>query len=121
MFDLTPKEKKVLIVLGAFAVLGLAVLGYRNYFAGPRLEIKHSEIKSGADYEDVIKQKSVVNINNADAARIEILPGIGPNLAKEIVAYRNNHGPFLSKEDLKKVKGIGPKKFDELKEYISLE
>lgn len=108
-------------MLSAFAVLGLAVLGYRNYFMRPHLEVKHSEIASSADYETVIKQNSIVNINTADTAKMERLPGIGPKLAKEIIAYRDNHGLFLSKGDLKRVKGIGQSKFDRLKEHISLE
>jgi len=120
---MTPQEKKVLVILGAFAVLGLAVLAYRAYFARPKLKVVHSELKSGAadDYEKIIKRKNEVNINAADVQAIEALPGIGPKLAKDIVDYRAEHGSFLIKEDLRKVRGIGQSKFDAIKDLIVLE
>lgn len=101
--------------LGAFAVLGLAVLGYKNYFVRPELKVV------SMDYESVIKEKRLVNINTADVNKIETLPGVGPKLAKDIIDYRAVHGPFLLKEDLMKVSGIGPKKYEGVKEYILLE
>lgn len=122
MFDLTAQEKKVLIALGAFAVIGLGVLCYRTYFARPKLRVIHSEDKSAAaDYEKIIKGRNSVNINTADAQKIETLPGIGPKLAGDIIAYRTEHGPFLLREDLLKVKGIGRNKFDGIKDLIMLE
>jgi competence protein ComEA len=49
-----------------------------------------------------------VNVNAADAAALEALPGIGPVLAERIVADRAANGPFGSIEDLDRVSGIGP-------------
>lgn len=49
-----------------------------------------------------------VNVNTAEASALETLPGIGPTLAKRIIAYRNEHGPFATVEDLTDVPGIGP-------------
>lgn len=49
-----------------------------------------------------------LNINTADAAALEALPGIGPQLAGRIVDYRQAHGPFAQVEDLLDVPGIGP-------------
>lgn len=103
-----------MIALSAFAVLGLAVLGYRNYFARPKLKVV------SMDYEAAVKEKRVVNINTAGVNKIETLPGVGPKLAKDIIDYRAAHGSFLFKEDLTKVRGIGPKKYEEIKEYILL-
>lgn len=62
----------------------------------------------------------VVNINTADAVMLDILPGIGPALAEDIVVYRKAHGPFSKSEDLMKVPGIGEKKFEELKDWITV-
>lgn len=50
-----------------------------------------------------------VNVNTATQAQLELLPGIGPALAKRIIDYRTEHGVFKSVDDLDKVKGIGPK------------
>ena len=50
-----------------------------------------------------------VNVNTADAATLShSLDGIGPSKAAAIVAYRDEHGPFKSVDDLSHVKGVGP-------------
>jgi competence protein ComEA len=50
-----------------------------------------------------------VNVNTADAETIaKSLDGIGLSKAKAIVAYRDEHGPFKSADELSQVKGIGP-------------
>ncbi|GAB6096578.1 hypothetical protein JCM14469_28310 [Desulfatiferula olefinivorans] len=51
-----------------------------------------------------------VDINTADAAMLCTLPGIGPDIAERIVAYRAEHGPFTSADQLEQVKGVGQKK-----------
>ncbi len=61
---------------------------------------------------------SKMNINTAKAPELENLPGIGPSLAQKIIEYRQNHGPFLSLEDLLNVSGIGPAKLDQIKDLI---
>ena len=60
-----------------------------------------------------------MNINSATAEELEMLPGIGKSLAQEIISYRTRNGNFASIEDLLKVKGIGPSKFNALKDYIT--
>ena len=49
-----------------------------------------------------------IPVNDATAAELERLPGVGPALAARIVAYREQHGRFRNLEDLDKVSGIGP-------------
>jgi len=61
-----------------------------------------------------------VDINLADAARLETLPGIGPSLAAAIIAYRTGKGPFARVEDLTKVPGIGRVKMQQLAELVSV-
>ncbi|RLA10255.1 MAG: hypothetical protein DRQ60_01780 [Gammaproteobacteria bacterium] len=63
-----------------------------------------------------------VNVNTADAAQIAIaLDGIGMTKAEEIVRYRETHGPFLSTDDLLKVKGIGEKTVEKNRENIEFQ
>ncbi|MHB1377217.1 MAG: helix-hairpin-helix domain-containing protein [Candidatus Humimicrobiaceae bacterium] len=62
----------------------------------------------------------LVNINFAGLNELELLPGIGPELAQRIIDYRNNAGSFKSKEDLKNVTGIGEKKFEAIKDFITI-
>lgn len=63
----------------------------------------------------------VVNLNRATAADLETLPGIGPSLAQRILDYRRDHGPFRTVEELQNVSGIGPKKFEELRPYVTVQ
>jgi competence protein ComEA len=59
-----------------------------------------------------------VDINTANAAQFETLPGIGPVLAQRIVAYRQAHGLFKTIAQLQDVEGIGPKKFADLEARV---
>ncbi|HET6267934.1 MAG TPA: ComEA family DNA-binding protein [Acidobacteriota bacterium] len=61
-----------------------------------------------------------VNINSANQAELETLPGIGPSLAKKIMDFRQKNGNFKTIEDLKAVAGIGDKKFEQLKSLITV-
>jgi len=60
-----------------------------------------------------------VNINTADAATLaNSLDGVGPVTSKRIVTYREENGGFASPEDLMRVNGIGPTKFEDNKADI---
>jgi competence protein ComEA len=62
-----------------------------------------------------------VNINTADVAALETLPGIGPALAQRILDYRQVHGPFVRAEDIMEVSGIGKATFEKLSDHIKTE
>ena len=65
-------------------------------------------------------QNKVININFASLSELVQLPGIGNVIAQNIIDYRNKYGQFKSKEELKNVKGIGEKKFEKIKDLISV-
>lgn len=65
-------------------------------------------------------QIAVVNINTATKAELDTLPGIGPSKAEAIITYRETVGRFNTIEDIKNVKGIGDKTFQNLKDYITV-
>jgi competence protein ComEA len=60
-----------------------------------------------------------VDVNRAGAAELEALPGIGPVLAERIVAHRQEHGPFVSVDDLQGVRGIGPSLLADLRDRVT--
>jgi competence protein ComEA len=66
------------------------------------------------------RSTKIVNINAADEKELDSLPGIGPVMAKKIVDHRNEKGRFSNIEELKEVPGISEKKFDKLKDYVSV-
>jgi len=61
---------------------------------------------------------SAIDINSADTAQLESLPGIGPAKSKAIIDYRTQNGPFQNAADLEKVPGIGPKTMEQLAPLI---
>lgn len=61
-----------------------------------------------------------VNINTASVDELTQLKGIGSAYAHAIIEYREAQGPFQALEDLMKVKGIGPKTFEAIKDDIEI-
>lgn len=59
-----------------------------------------------------------LDINTADAAQLELLPGIGPTLAERIVAYREANGPFAAPQAIQNVDGIGPSTYADIESLI---
>lgn len=60
----------------------------------------------------------LVDVNLADWPELAQLPDIGETLARRIVESRRRDGPFLRCEDLRRVKGIGPKRIERLRSYL---
>lgn len=61
---------------------------------------------------------TVVDLNTADAAALDTLPGVGPVLAERIVDWRTEHGRFTSVDELAEVSGIGDKLLSQLREKV---
>lgn len=59
-----------------------------------------------------------VVLNSATAAQLEALPGVGPSTAAAIIAWRDAHGPFSSVDQLLEVRGIGPAKFEAIRNLV---
>ena len=62
-----------------------------------------------------------ININKATAEELQQIAGIGKSIAERILKYREEQGPFKSTEAITGVKGIGAKKFDAIKDQITVE
>ncbi|HPD61333.1 MAG TPA: helix-hairpin-helix domain-containing protein, partial [Thermodesulfobacteriota bacterium] len=60
----------------------------------------------------------LININTASAGELTSIKGIGEKTAQAIIEYRQKNGGFKTIEDIKKVKGIGDKKFEAIKGSI---
>lgn len=65
-------------------------------------------------------KSNLININTASQKELEELPGIGPALAQRIIDYREKNGYFSTIEDIKKVSGIGDKRFEAIKDSITV-
>jgi len=60
-----------------------------------------------------------INLNEATEAQLELLPGIGPKVAKEIVEYRAQK-PFEKAGDIRNVKGVGKSTYAKIKDHIAV-
>lgn len=73
----------------------------------------------GSDTAEQFKVKKV-NINSADQAELETLPGVGPATALAIIKYREQHGPFEIIEDIMLIPGIKEARFRSLEDLITV-
>ncbi|TES91324.1 MAG: helix-hairpin-helix domain-containing protein [Candidatus Cloacimonadota bacterium] len=64
--------------------------------------------------------KGKININSAGFNELQRIPGIGPAYSKKIIEYRKKHKGFKNIAEIKRIKGIGEKKFEKMKNYITI-
>lgn len=65
-----------------------------------------------------VPAKAKIDINTATSQELESLPRIGPKIAQRIIEFRTQNGNFRKIEDIMKVKGIGQKLFEQIKDRI---
>lgn len=136
-----------LVVLIILAVFGVNILfSSDDKTINVKVDDKNYELPLGSSYKDLkdeldedinnqISDEAIlrenqeiessqdsgkISINKATIEELITLPGIGEKTALKIIEYRETYGSFWSIEDLKNVKGIGDKKFEKLKDYISI-
>ena len=68
--------------------------------------------------EGILEESGKINLNKADMYTLCQLDGIGEATANDIIEYRTKNGGFKTIDDLKKIKGIGQAKFDQIKDSI---
>jgi len=73
-----------------------------------------------AKTSEVLAPQTQININTASKEELIRLKRIGPSLAERIITYRETHGPFLKREDILNVKGLGQKFWEANKELITV-
>lgn len=110
MLDISRPEKFFILM---FLIFGVCCTSFSHY----KKIVSNREIRTF----NIDENCALVNINRASLAQLEYLPGIGPILAKDIILYREKIGGFKRVEELKDVKGIGNKKFEKIKNLISIE
>lgn len=79
----------------------------------------HADTVRG-DSAQTAGRDSLININAADAATLQRLPGIGPVYASRIVVYRETFGSFETVGELVNIRGIGEKRLEKIKAFIKL-
>lgn len=64
--------------------------------------------------------EGLVKLNSATLADLQKLPGVGPSTAQSILDYRQSNGGFKELEELKEVRGIGEKKLEKMRPFLTL-
>lgn len=109
MLNFTPEERKVVLFLLALAFCGLILSNLIK--ANCRLYARV--------YPQV--QLARLNLNKVSLSELAGAKCVSLKLAQRIIEYRNFRREFGSLEELKEVKGIGPQRFDKLKEIFFIE
>lgn len=68
----------------------------------------------------VLASEGVVNINTASESQLQLLPRVGPSLAKKIVEYRQANGEFKAADELVLVPGVGDRTYELMAPYITV-
>ena len=80
-----------------------------------------SEAQPPAPSPSASEAPGLININTAGSEELQTLPGIGEKRAEDIIAYREEHGPFRIVEDITDVGGIGEGILSRIIDYITVE
>ena len=106
----------ILLFMIGFALLAGLFIG--RVTSGDRIHLEKHEGPSGST--ETTKGNGLIDINTADISTLTMLPGIGETLAKRIIAYRDEHGPYTDVEQLLNVAGIGETKLENIIDYIKI-
>jgi comEA protein len=133
----TKNEQKIFLFISIIFIIGISIKVYKAYFVHETIpqfdysaadkefqQRSSSPVDSGGTQrwqsKNTLQLTAVkVNLNSATKQELISLPGIGAGLAERILDYRKQNGNFSAVDELKKVSGIGKKKFDKLLPYIT--
>lgn len=129
MLDLTPSERRGVLVLLLLAALGAGwdLTHLRAAPApelGPEPPVARGSVAPGAPGSSgtgtaPAMLSGPLDLNRASASQLDALPGIGPVLAGRIVEQRAKQGAFHSVDELLAVRGIGPRLFERLRPLVT--
>ena len=103
-------DQAVVAVFVAAALAAMAAWwGWQRWFGGGLIDIERAE---------PLAVEFKIDVNKADWPELALMPNIGEQLAKRIVAYRLEHGPFRDMDELDRVSGIGPKTLESMRPYL---
>jgi competence protein ComEA len=139
MPSLTPAERRAALVVASLLLLGAARDLWRasHPVMAPPLEGPVAESpplldagdgaarpdatpRSAGGTVDSPPGRELIDLNQADAAALDALPGVGPVLAERIVEQRRRQGPFRRLEDLRAVRGIGPRLIERIRGQVRI-
>jgi competence protein ComEA len=98
----------------------------RRLVDGEQIVVSHADPTSTPVAQVVGPSTSIpgvgapIDLNSADVAALDGLPGVGPVMAARIIAWRTQHGRFTSVDQLRDVSGIGQRTFERLRPFVRI-
>lgn len=124
---ITATERKVILFLTVTFLAGAGIRLYQETFpSNQQFDYRASDSTYAALNESLEREQAlgdsastkILDINKASKEQLVSLPGVGEVTAERILLYRDEIGDFKSINDLKNVKGITKKKFEQLKPFV---
>lgn len=111
-----------------YAALLLAAVFTLGYLLGTNKTVTPVQVTVAAPEEagqtllpkEQASELGLIDLNTADQAALETLPGIGPELAARIIAYREANGHFMTKQQIMDVEGIGEGRYSRIEPYLTV-
>lgn len=125
IFNFNNEERNVIFCFSLVVFLSISFFTIKTCLSDVENEAKirqvetkiaNSENKKTENFKNEKSEK--ININQASLEELKTLPCIGNKKANQIIEYREKHKGFKSIDEIKKIKGIGPKTFEKLKNFI---
>ncbi len=137
LISFTDNEKRILILLAFGFIAGTGIAAYQGLRSDLEIQdfseqyrqqdtvfIERSEKIPGAEPDTppplTLLAPNSININTATKEELTLLPGIGDVYAERIILYREDYGPFTTAEELLNISGIGERRLEQIKPYITL-
>jgi comEA protein len=88
--------------------------------AAPRPQPRRDQQQQQQQQQQQGEQRELIDINAATAEQLQRVPGIGETLARRIIEFREEHGPFEKVDDLLNVQGIGTTSLDKMRPFLTV-
>jgi competence protein ComEA len=119
--NLSRAQERGLLILVALGIVASGLALFLPLIPSPTPPIEPIELTGvRVLIPTFLDRTETLNLNTATAEELATLPGIGEVLAARIIAYREEHGPFHTLDQLKEVSGIGDKVVEEISELVNL-
>lgn len=127
MLNLTRQEQLIALILIGGIIIGGVVLWIRREPAPPipeplEFEFDLSEVERDPPNHsaNTLDGTELIDLNTANSDELQRVPGIGPKTAELIIERRETEGPFKDLDELTEIYGIGEKKLDIFREYLTI-